>query len=59
MDQIKIDGVKIKIPFGKVAAFVVLLVTSAKSGYTKEEGHSILMAFIELFSEVLQDSITH
>jgi hypothetical protein len=50
-------GVKIKIPIGKIAAFVALLVTSAKDGYTKEEGHAILMAFIELFAEVLQENV--
>lgn len=47
---------KIKIPFGKVAAFVAKLITKSKSGFTKEEGDEILSDFVELLGDVLKQN---
>lgn len=50
-------GVKIKIPFGKVAAFCASLIVKAKGGISKEEGHELLAEFLELFAEVLSENV--
>ena len=44
---------KIKVPFGKVAAFVAKLIVKAKDGFTKEEGEEVLADFLLLLSDVL------
>lgn len=48
---------KIKVPFGKVAAFVAKLIVKAKDGFTKEEGEEILADFLVLLSEVLASNV--
>ena len=50
------EPVKVKIPFGKVAAFVSKFVVKSKNGFTKEEGEEILADFVELLSEVLKEN---
>jgi len=50
-------GVKINIPFGKVAAFCASLIVKAKGGISKEEGHELLAEFLELFAEVLSENV--
>lgn len=50
------EPVKIKIPFGKVAAFVSKLLVKSKGGLTKEEGEEILADFIELLADVLKQN---
>jgi hypothetical protein len=50
-------GVKIKVPFGKVAAFCASLIMKAKGGISKEEGHELLAEFLELFAEVLSENV--
>jgi hypothetical protein len=49
-------GVKIKIPFGKVAAFAASLVVKSRGGFTKEEGQQLLAEFMELLAEVLAEN---
>jgi hypothetical protein len=50
------SGVKIKIPFGKVAAFCASLIIKSKGGISKEEGQQLLAEFLELFAEVLSEN---
>jgi len=50
-------GVKIKIPFGKVAAFCASLIIKSKGGISKEEGQQLLAEFLELFAEVLSENV--
>lgn len=50
------EQVKIKIPFGKVAAFAASLVVKARGGFTKDEGHQILAEFMELLADVLSEN---
>lgn len=49
-------GIKIKIPFGKVAAFCASLIIKSKGGISKEEGQQLLAEFLELFAEVLSEN---
>ncbi len=49
-------GVKVKIPFGKVAAFAASLVVKARGGFTKEEGQQLLAEFMELLADVLAEN---
>jgi hypothetical protein len=49
-------GAKIKIPFGKVAAFAASLVVKARGGFTKDEGHQLLAEFMELLADVLVEN---
>ncbi len=51
------QGLKVKVPFGKVAAFVAKLIMKAKDGFTKEEGEEILSDFLLLMAEVLSDNL--
>jgi hypothetical protein len=44
---------KVKIPFGKVAAFVAKLIVKAKDGLTREEGEELLSDFLMLLADVL------
>jgi hypothetical protein len=50
------SGVKVKIPFGKVAAFAASLIVKARGGFTKEEGQAILAEFMELLADVLVEN---
>jgi len=50
------EQVKIKIPFGKVAAFAASLVVKARGGISKEEGHQILAELMELLADVLVEN---
>lgn len=50
------QGVKIKIPFGKVAAFAASLVVKARGGISKEEGQQLLAEFMELLADVLAEN---
>lgn len=50
-------GVKIKIPFGKVAAFCASLIVKSKGGISKEEGNELLAEFLELFAQVLSENV--
>jgi len=50
-------GVKVKIPFGKVASFVAKLIVKSKDGFTKEEGEEILADFLLLLADVLQSNV--
>lgn len=50
------QGVKIKIPFGKVATFAASLVVKARGGFTKEEGQQLLAEFMELLADVLAEN---
>lgn len=52
-----IPGSKVKIPLGKLIAFVTKIVTMAKDGFTPSEGHEILMDFLSLFSVVLDSNL--
>lgn len=51
------DQTKVKIPFGKVAAFAAKLVVKAKDGFTKEEGEEILADLVELLADVLKKNV--
>jgi hypothetical protein len=50
------QGVKVKIPFGKVAAFAASLVVKARGGFSKEEGQQLLAEFMELLAGVLAEN---
>ena len=50
------EQIKVKIPFGKVAAFVSKFILKSKSGLSKEEGEEILADFVELLAEVLKQN---
>jgi hypothetical protein len=50
------QGIKIKIPFGKVAAFAASLVVKARGGISKEEGQQLLAEFMELLADVLAEN---
>lgn len=50
------EAVRVKVPFGKVAAFVAKLITKSKNGFTKEEGEEILADFVELLADVLKQN---
>ncbi len=51
------QGLKVKIPFGKVAGFVAKLIMKSKDGFTKEEGEEILSDFLLLMAEVLTENM--